>query len=105
MFYDEQDMSIRSLCPSLSLQCVGVFSAIAKIRYLLVCSVERDDWSEWLPEYSQMVLSWVDRFSNLPRQIIYPQSVDDDAFFASLVANLHEFAAELSALEEDFVAR
>jgi hypothetical protein len=96
---------MRSLCPSLSVQCVGVFSAIAKIRYLLVCSADRDDWSEWLPEYSQTVLSWVDRFSNLPPQIIYPQAVDDDAFFASLVANLEEFAAELSAFEEDFVAR
>ena len=70
-----------------------------------MCSVDRNDWSEWLPEYSQTVLSWVDRFSSLPPQIIHPQAVDDDAFYASLAGNLQEFAAELSVFEEHFVGR
>jgi hypothetical protein len=77
-------------------------SVIFDICELLVHSVQKAEWTEWLPEYCQTILSLVDRFDKLEDQVNDPV-VDDDTSWSPIVGRFEELAADFCSFEDELL--
>jgi len=98
----ERMSSLSELSPKISLPNLRVMSVIFDICELLVHSVQKAEWTEWLPEYCQTILSLVDRFDKLEDQVNDPV-VDDDTSWSPIVGRFEELAADFCSFEDELL--
>ena len=83
----------------LSIENIRLTLVIFDVSWLLVHSVQREEWRKWLPEYCQTILSMLDRYKQLVDQVNDAEVGYDDAIWNTIANKFEELAAEICSFE------
>jgi len=83
----------------LSRENIHLTLVIFDVSWLLVHSVQREEWRKWLPEYCQTILSMLDRYKQLVDQVNDAEVGYDDATWNTIANKFEELAAEICSFE------